>query len=163
MVVAGTGTSFYDHLNPACHLDLIPYATSRKWTELGSRQRAALIDLAADTVGLLLRSSAIRVLILNGQSVVTQFEAATGIVLDSVEKPEWALRRQWSNHVRGIAYHGVVDTVNDYPLPHDLLVLGFNHNLQSSYGVTTAVVHSIRQWINDMSCSTLSATSNGSQ
>ena len=39
-VVCGAGASFYGGMDGACHLDLIPYATARKWTELSSRQRS---------------------------------------------------------------------------------------------------------------------------
>jgi hypothetical protein len=42
-----------------------------------------------------------------------------------------------------------VETVSGYPLPQELLVLGYNHNLQSSYGVTSSVVEAIRRWIGD--------------
>lgn len=146
-VVSVTGASFYDAEHHACHLDLIPYATARKWTELSGRQRAGLIRLTGDTLGLLLRRSAVRVLILNGQSVVTHFQQATGLLLERIEMPGWALPRESGDHVPGYAYHGQVEAVSGFPLPHDLLVLGFNHNLQSSYGVTAAVIQAIRQWI----------------
>lgn len=146
-VVSATGASFYDSASPACHLDLIPYATAQKWTALSARQRAGLLRLAGDTLGLLLRRSAVRVLILNGQSVVTHFQAATGIALDRAEMSDWALPRQSGDDVPGIAYHGRVDAVSGFPLPAELLVLGFNHNLQSSYGVTAKVVGAIRRWV----------------
>src|SRR5258708_6676387 len=69
-VVSAAGASFYGASRGACHLDLVPYATECKWTELTGRQRSLLLALAADTLGLLLRDSAVAVLILNGQSVV---------------------------------------------------------------------------------------------
>lgn len=147
VVVAATGASYYDSTSPACHLDLIPYATARKWTALSPQQRMGLARLTRDTLGLLLRRSAVRVLILNGQSVVTQFQAATGIELSRTEMPEWTLPRQSGDGVTGYAYWGSVDAVAGYPLPHELLVLGFNHNLQSSYGVTSHVVDGIRRWV----------------
>ena len=34
-----------------------------------------------------------------------------------------------------------------YALSRELLVLGFNHNLQSSYGVTSQVIDAIRHWV----------------
>jgi hypothetical protein len=149
-VVSATGASFYDPTSPACHLDLIPYATARKWTALNSGQRSGLLRLAGDTLGLLLRRSAIRVLILNGQSVVSHFQEATGIALERTEMPDWALPRQSGADVSGYAYQGRTNTVLGYPLPQELLVLGFNHNLQSSYGVTSGVIEVIRSWIGDV-------------
>lgn len=146
-VVSATGASFYDAEAPACHLDLIPYATARKWTDLSMFQRSNLLRLAGDTLGLLLRKSAVRVLILNGKSVVSRFQDATGILLERTEMPDWALPRQSGANVPGFAYRGHVDTVSGYPLPDALLVLGFNHNLQSSYGVTSQVIEAIRIWV----------------
>ncbi|CAN5301353.1 hypothetical protein BH09GEM1_BH09GEM1_37600 [soil metagenome] len=146
-VVSGTGASFYDSASPACHLDLIPYATASKWTELSMRQRSGLLELTSDTLALLLRCSAVRVLILNGRAVVSHFQQATGIVLERTEMLDWSLPRESSHDVRGYAYHGRVNTVSGHPLSHELLVLGFNYNLQSSYGVTSGVIEAIRLWI----------------
>lgn len=148
-VVAATGASFYDPASPACHLDLIPYATARKWAALSTRQRAGLLTLAGDTLGLLLRRSAVRVLILNGQSVVSHFEEATGLTLARATMPGWALPRRSGGDVQGYAYAGRAHAISGHPLPHELLVLGFNHNLQSSFGVTTQVITAIRRWIGD--------------
>jgi hypothetical protein len=149
-VVSATGASYYDPTAPACHLDLIPYATARKWTALSTRERAGLVRLAGDTLGLLLRRSAISTLILNGQSVVSHFQQATGIVLHRTEVPAWALPRQSGMDIPGYAYQGCVNNVSGYPLFKELLVLGYNHNLQSSYGVTSSVIEAIRQWIGDV-------------
>lgn len=158
-VVSGTGTSFYDPKSPACHLDLIPYATAQKWTALTGRQRAGLLRLAGDTLGLMLRRSSVRVLILNGQSVVAHFQQATGVVLERAEMTDWALARQSGEDVRGFAYRGTIDAVCGFPLPQELLVVGFNHNLQSSYGVTAEVVESIRRWVEAVVAETLSSAS----
>lgn len=146
-VVSATGTSFYNPASPACHLDLIPYATARKWTALTLRQRSDLLALTGDTLGLLLRRSAVRLLILNGQSVVSHFQEATGIALQRMEMPDWALPRRLGDDVPGYAYQGCVDAVSGHTLLHEMLVLGFNHNLQSSYGVTSRVISAIRHWI----------------
>lgn len=154
-VVAATGASYYDPTSPACHLDLIPYATARKWTALSARQRTGLLRLAGDTLALLLRRSAVRVLILNGQSVVAHFEEVTGVTLVRRDMPGWALPRRASEPVPGYAYHGHVTVVSGHPLPQELLVLGFNHNLQSSFGVTSRVIEAIRQWVGDASAEAL--------
>jgi hypothetical protein len=34
-------------------------------------------------------------------------------------------------------------------LAEEILVLGYNHNLQSSFGVTNTVIFAIRDWITD--------------
>jgi hypothetical protein len=150
-VLSGTNASYYDASRAACHLDLIPYATERKWTELTPHQRSSLLAVAGDTLGLLLRASPVRILILNGRSVVEQFQDIAGVRLDSDVIPAWSLPRQSGSDVTGIAYHGVVDTLSGISLGSPLRVLGFNHNLQSSFGVTNKVIHAIRNWITQVS------------
>jgi hypothetical protein len=146
-VIQGAEASFYDTRNSACHLDLIPYATARKWTELASAQRASLLAVGADTLGLLLRDSPIRILILNGQTVVDQFQAIAGVSLEKQTMPEWTLSRNLGRQVVGFGYIGTVTSVSGINLQHDVLVLGYNHNLQSSFGVTTEAINAIRNWI----------------
>lgn len=146
-VVQGAEASFYDPVRTACHLDLIPYATSRKWTELTTTQRSALLEVAADTLGLLLRDSPVRVLILNGQSVVDEFQEIAAISLDKQLMSEWTLPRSIGRDVSGYAYTGRVTTMSGIALAHEVLVLGYNHNLQSSFGVTNDAIKAIRDWI----------------
>jgi hypothetical protein len=146
-VVGGAGASFYDASSGACHLDLIPYATEHKWTELTLRQRSSLLAVAADTLGLLLRDAPVRVLILNGRSVVEGFQEITGTSLRREPMQEWTLSRQSKPDVGGIAYRGYVDSLSGIQLPYKLLVLGYNHNLQSSFGVTNRVIQAISAWI----------------
>jgi len=146
-VVAGTGASYYDASGSACHLDLIPYATARKWTDLTFRQRSSLLSNAADSLALLLRDSGIRVLILNGRSVVEQFQEITGTHLEREEMQQWTLPRRRKPDVIGFAYKAFVDSLCGVTLPQYMLVLGYNHNLQSSFGVTTNAVAAIREWV----------------
>jgi hypothetical protein len=146
-VISGTRASYYNSTSCACHLDLIPYATARKWTELSLRQRSCLLASTGDTLGLLLRDSRVRVLILNGRSVVQEFQAISGVALASDVMPTWSLPRQSSPDVRGLSYRGMIDSLSGTALGRDILVLGFNHNIQSSFGVTTEVIRAIRGWI----------------
>ena len=46
---------------------------------------------------------------------------------------------------------GVVTSVNGIDIGHGVLVLGFNHNLQSSFGVTSQVLQAIRRWVTEAS------------
>lgn len=151
LVVSGANASYYSKTNSACHLDLIPYATSRKWNDLGLRQRSRLLLMVGDTLGMLVRDSPIKVLILNGKSVVELFQDISGIRLQKEKMPKWSLPRRSTPDVMGVAYHGVADTFSGVHLNRNLLVLGFNHNLQSSFGVTTKVLHEIREWVSTVS------------
>ena len=47
----------------------------------------------------------------------------------------------------GYAYEGIVDELFDVQFGRSVKVLGFNHNIQSSFGVTNEVQYSIRQWV----------------
>jgi len=146
-VLSSLNASYYGRRPRACHLDLIPYATVRKWTELSARQRSSLLNASADTLGLLLRDSPVRTLILNGKSVVEQFEEIAGVRLEKQSMRGWFLPRRSKPGVTGIAYRGVVEYLSGVRLSSKLLVLGFNHNLQSSFGVSRQVIQAIRHWI----------------
>ena len=146
-VISGTKASYYDATVGACHLDLIPYATSRKWTDLTFRDRAFLLALTGDSLGLLLRDSPVRVLVLNGSSVAQRLQEIAGVRLERQPMHEWSLPRRARSHVTGLAYRGTVRTLGGVALRRELLVLGFNHNIQSSFGVTTEVRSAIRHWI----------------
>jgi hypothetical protein len=153
-VIEGTGASYYCRkealalpVRSACHIDLIPFATHSKWINLTSRQRSRLMNRSSFALGTLLRNSSIRVLILNGQTVVDHFEAMCGIQLEREEHPEFTLPRQTGSSVRGIGYRGAVRVVGDTHLDHDLAIIGYNHNIQSSYGVTQRSMTAIRNWL----------------
>jgi len=79
--------------------------------------------------------------------VVAQFENLSGTRLSMEEIPSWALPRRSGADVPGRGYIGELDSLGDARLDHRILVLGFNHNLQSSFGVTTEVIESIRNWV----------------
>lgn len=149
-VLSGIGVSYYGTSAKACHLDLIPYATIRKWTELTSHERSSLLSISYDVLGRLIQESSIRVLILNGQGVVRQFEELAAIKLDRRPVYTWSLRRDSRATVLGFAYSGVVRAVSGIPLSNDILVLGFNHNIQSSFGVTKHVMREIRDWLSSI-------------
>lgn len=146
-VISGVGASYYSTSSFACHVDLIPYATARKWTELTLRQRSSLLAVAADTLALLLRDSSVRLLVLNGRSVVEQFREVSGVQLECHEMREWNLSRNRKPDVAGFGYTASVDTLCGVDLSNRLLVLGYNHNIQSSFGVTTRAVEAIRHWV----------------
>ena len=145
--ISGANASYYDSPSTACHLDLIPFATIRRWTELSTQQRSSLVAVSGDTLGMILRDSQVRVLVLNGSSVVKGFQSVAGVSLRAEEIPAWSLGRRSSANVKGVAYTGVAATVSGIKLDRQLKVLGFNHNLQSSFGVTMEVITAIREWI----------------
>jgi hypothetical protein len=131
----------------ACHFDLVPYATICKWSDLSVRERKLLIDLSGTTLAELIEQSAVRALILNGASVVSEFEKLVGNQLPKIQMDEWTLPRKSGQGVRGYAVSGRVHAIAGKPLSRPLLVIGFNHNIQSSFGVTSRVRNAIAHWI----------------
>ena len=91
--------------------------------------------------------SSIRLLVLNGSGVIAHFENIAGVSLDARVTSDWALRRRTQSDVAGVAYQGTVSQLLGVNLKRDLLVVGFNHNIQSSFGVTREVRSSIRGWV----------------
>lgn len=146
-IISGTQSSYYNQNSSACHLDLIPYATSLKWNELSRDQRSKLLSLSDNILGLLLRDSPIRILILNGKTVIDVFQNISGVHLQKRKMSSWSLPRHSSEKVDGIAYQGTIDSLSGVQFGRNLLVLGFNHNLQSSFGVTKKVIIEIQKWI----------------
>jgi len=136
-------------LGGACHLDLIPYATATKWGDLTGKQRAVLLEYSGDALGTVLRESGVRLIVLNGRSVVDLFGAVTSVRFDVQHMARWSLPRKSTASVAGIAYSGVVSSIGGVELGRAIRVLGFNHNIQSSFGVTRLVSNAIRKWLAD--------------
>lgn len=146
-LISGTNASYYHNTVIACHLDLIPYATACKWTDLSRKQKVGLLTIAGDTLGRLIQDSPISVLVLNGRSVVNQFEELSGTPLSRQLMPAWSLRRGKKLKVLGYAYEGTIRSLGGVEFGRAVRVLGYNHNIQSSFGVTNEVRASIRRWI----------------
>ena len=147
VVLSGANVSYFDEPSTACHFDLIPFATENKWSNLSKRQQSVLMTVAGDALGLILRDSQVRILVLNGSTVVKGFELISGLRLKSEPMADWSLARKSKPDVLGIAFRGIVDKLAGVHLGRRVMVIGFNHNLQSSFGVSTEVIHAIRRWI----------------
>ena len=148
-IISGTSLSYYFPSGYACHLDLIPFATFTKWTNLTSTQRRKLLDISSDYLGMLINHSEIELLVLNGQTVVENMERVSGCSLKKSVMQDWALPRKNSNSVQGFCYEGEIERIGTITLKNPIRVLGYNHNIQSSFGVTKNVQTSIRNWITE--------------
>lgn len=146
-IISGAGSTFYGSRSNACHLDLVPYATECKWTSLSKRQKTLLFDRSSSVLADCINSSDLELLVLNGQSVVDAFQSLFDIDFTRTEVLKWKLPRKNSNDVKGYAYFATIEQIDDVALSRAISVLGFNHNLQSSFGVTREVRRSIREWI----------------
>jgi hypothetical protein len=155
-IISDTGASYYPPLLNACHLDLIPFATHCKWNDLSPLQRSVLFDLAGDTLGLLLRDSSIRILVLNGTSVVESLERIAEIKLLKEEMPTWAISRRARNGevgtkkmVAGFAFKGTVQQIQGIGLKRPIIALGFNYFISNTPGMTREVKTAIKCWIGE--------------
>lgn len=146
-IISGSSKSFYFPSHDACHLDLVPWATRFKWSSLKKEQQDKLLNQSSSILGTILKYSKIQVLVLNGQTVVSNLENVADIVLEKKEILDWKLKRKTSKDVSGYSYSGVIEKIGEVPLDKEILVLGYNHNLQSTFGVTSEVQSSIRSWI----------------
>lgn len=148
-IISGTAKSYYFPSQEACHLDLIPWATSKKWSDLKTETQSELLSSSEDFLGDILKSSKIEVLVLNGQTVVTNLEKITQTKFIRTEVREWKLKRSNGNDIKGYKYKGYIEKIGSVRLERKILVLGFNYNIQSSFGLTKKVMLCIRNWITE--------------
>lgn len=148
-LISGTDFSYYSSMFSACHLDLIPFATTCKWAELTPDQRTNLLRISGNALGRLVKDSPIRVLILNGSSVVAHVQSLCDDALSSKSMQEWELPRTKAGAagITGYAYRGTIKSLAGVQLQRSISVFGFNHNIQGSFGVTRGVKTSIRRWL----------------
>jgi len=146
-ILSGCGISYYDSESPGCHLDIVPFATFEKWGRLPKSQQQALRQLSGSTLGCIVRQSSLAVLLLNGSSVVREFEACTRIQFDELRIGGASLPRSSGRNVVGIGFRGVCDEIMGTWLARRVLVIGWNHNIQSSFGVTRSAIESITAWV----------------
>jgi hypothetical protein len=142
-VLAVSDHSYYGGNRLAAHLDLVPYATDKKWGLLSPLIKRILIARGRSALAEVIASSQLDLLVLNGRSVVDAFIASTGSALTPVEVPHLSLPRKDGKWVTGIRWEGTISRISDHDLGREIAVVGFNHNLQSSFGVTTSVMRGI--------------------
>ncbi len=144
---SGAGVSYYGMFSSACHLDLVPFATETKWGELSTKNKMQLMEITGDVLAHLVKDSNIEVIILNGKSVIESLQEASNTTLNKQVMPSWSLPRKGSLGVKGVSYTGEISMISGIPLNRKISILGFNHNIQSSFGVTTKVKTGIKDWI----------------
>lgn len=148
-LISGSKHSYYFPSSNACHLDLVPYATREKWGELPVSEKEMLLEISADALGNILKYSKIKVLILNGRSVIEGLKDISQSSFKEVPMPSWNLPRKVKSDVLGYAYEGFIGQIGNVTIGREIRILGFNHNIQSSFGVTNQVQTEIRNWIKD--------------
>lgn len=139
-IFSDAGYSYYD--NTACHIDLIPYATKIKWSSLKNREQQYLLSISIKDFQRCIKESHLEILILNGASVISGFLKTHDVNLDKELVSEWEVKTK-KGIVNGYKYKGYLTLGNNKPI----LVLGYNYNLQSSFGLSREIKGSIKDWI----------------
>ena len=136
-VLQGCGISYYD--GSACHLDLVQWATNPTWGKLPKVLQNNLIDADAGFLRQQLTNESVKLLLVNGKSVIDQLQRKCGARLTEVDR----IGNYNTRFVVGRVFDGVC-------------VVGWSTNLQSSFGITTewkAVIASrVLQLVHDLDC-----------
>ena len=145
-----TGGASYYGGRRACHIDLVAFATANKWGELGREVQRDLVHQGRRAMAELIRDSPVNVLVLNGRAVVREFEQFADVALMATVVDDWTLPRASGKGVTGIAYSGMISAIAGVELDRAVTVVGYNHNLQSSFGVTSTVMRLIGDRVGEL-------------
>jgi len=148
-ILAVSGHSYYGE-GTAAHLDLVPFATMVKWSDLPHPERRALIAEGRKAMAESVALSSLEVLVLNGRSVVEAFVASTDSALSATAVSHLSLPRVGGRSIQGFRWDGTITNIGGYDLGRAVRVVGFNHNVQSSFGVTKRVMEGIGMEIGDV-------------
>ncbi|WP_294912611.1 hypothetical protein [Tatumella sp. UBA2305] len=144
-LISDSGFSYYGKYSNACHLDLIPFATYKKWSSLEKASKDFLLRDLSPHLGEIIKNSNIQILILNGKSVIDNFQKTSDVSLSEHQEPSFDLHRNGCNNVLGYEYTGFFRTISGVDIGRKIYVYGFNHNLQSSFGVSKAVINNMKK------------------
>ena len=84
---------------------------------------------------------------MNGATVAKQLEELAGMKWARTTIEEWRLHRRSGRHVAGVGFQGSFSMIGTTPIGREIAVVGYNHNLQSSYGVTAEAKEHIKAWV----------------
>lgn len=113
------GVSYYD--GTVCHLDFVQWATDPTWGKLPREARQGLLNRDRQFLRQQLENESIRILLLNGASVIKEFQAAFNCQVDKHRVLE--IGRQPTQIFTGRIFDRI-------------LTVGWSINLQSSFGVS---------------------------
>jgi hypothetical protein len=126
--VRATGASYYN--GSACHLDLVQWATFPVLGELRPAVRRRLLNEDVPFLAEQLTHAKLRLLLLNGKSVVAAFADAFQAHMEEIERV--AATRIFLGELSGIR------------------VVGWSTNIQSSFGVTNALRQAIAERLHEL-------------
>jgi hypothetical protein len=128
-ILNGFHASYWD--GTAAHLDLVHWATDPVWRDLNRQEQNKLLEDGAPFLKWQVGRPHLRLLLVNGRTVLNCFRASTGIQLKEVRTIPGPQGK------RATLYQG--------DLPSGGKVIGWSTNLQSSRGVTTTFKQRLAQ------------------
>ncbi len=134
-----SGFSFYGVNGNACHLDLVPFATYEKWSALNVKEKKLLLSRTSSSLGAIIKNSTIGLLILNGRTIVEQLKFISDLELNETCVESLSLKRKTGKNIHGYEYTGKLTHISGIDIGRTIYIYGFNHNIQSSFGVTNKV------------------------
>jgi hypothetical protein len=135
-VLRHLNASFYD--GSACHLDLVQWATKPRWIELDSWEREGLLQADVPFLKSQLLQEHLRLVVVNGSGVRDQYERFFGISLREVQFPP---------HTHLEVSGGPSISFFQGRTSYGQHVVGWNINLQSSFGVSRENVRAIAEHV----------------
>jgi len=142
-LLANSNLSYYSSTFPMCHIDLIPFATKMKWGKLNAIEKNKLISNSEEIVKSFISKTDFKYFILNGRTVLELFKEYFDLKYEINEVKDWEIKRKTSP-VKGYSFEASFFLKENSNI---IKVLGFNHNVQSSYGISKDILMSIKKWI----------------
>lgn len=125
--------SYYN--NTACHLDIVQWATAAVWGKLSKETKKTLIKQDINFLKKQLTNENIEILLLNGRSVINEFENSFECNFEKYTKLK-------EDKLSSEIYKGY--------LFNKIKLIGWSINLQSSPGVTNTFIETIAQTVSDI-------------
>lgn len=145
-LLSSTTYSYYFPYNNLVHLDLTPVVTFEKWGNIPLKSQNELLKEGAIILKKILRNTSINTLILNGRYAIKIIEGLSGTHASFEHITSWDLLRS-NNSIKGYAYEFEIERIVGFDLDRKIRILGYNYNIQSSYGITNEVRDNIRNWL----------------
>lgn len=119
----------------ACHLDLVQWATDPAWGNLSKETQITLIKQDRNFLNKQLTNENIEILLLNGRSVINEFENAFECNLNKYTKLEEG--KLSSEILQGSLWNKIQ-------------IIAWSVNIQSSFGVTNTFIETIAKKISNL-------------
>jgi hypothetical protein len=126
---------------------LVPFSTYEKWSKLRDRTRKLLLEKSCDNLTRIISFSNIDFLLANGEGVIRILSDYWNLKFERAEVPDWELRRLNGRNVKGFSYSLDLKEICGVKTNRIIKIVGYSHNLQSSFGVTKEIRSNIRNWV----------------